>query len=109
MICFRSLSVAAQVFFKLFNFTFYLRDIQVSSGVLADARQLVNRARQEATQYKQFYGDPIPARVLNERVSHHVQVCLLFLFIDLFSIIDSSSHTLFPFLRKNSLTQYTDT
>jgi len=44
-----------------------------SAGLLADSRQIVNRGRAEARQYKQFYGDPIQARVLNERLSHYLQ------------------------------------
>jgi len=45
-----------------------------SAGMLADSRQIVNRARSEARQYLKFYGDPIPVRVLNERLSHFMQV-----------------------------------
>lgn len=33
------------------------------SGMLADGRQLVNRARDEAAQYREFYGHPIPGKV----------------------------------------------
>jgi len=44
-----------------------------SSGLLADARQLVNRARSEAKQYKQFYHESIPARILADRVASFVQ------------------------------------
>jgi len=39
------------------------------AGLSADARQLVNRARAEASQYKGFYGGLIPAKILAERVA----------------------------------------
>eukprot|EP00388_Colpodella_angusta_P006035 GDKJ01018192.1.p1 GENE.GDKJ01018192.1~~GDKJ01018192.1.p1 ORF type:complete len:248 (+),score=65.35 GDKJ01018192.1:13-756(+) len=39
------------------------------AGMVSDARQLVGRAREEATQYKRLYGEEIPARVLAERVA----------------------------------------
>eukprot|EP00961_Rhodomonas_salina_P237008 3203521-Rhodomonas_salina.5 len=42
------------------------------SGLLADGRQLVNRARDEAASYKEFYGEPIPGRVLAERLAGFV-------------------------------------
>jgi len=48
------------------------------AGLTADARQLVNRIRQEAKQYKNFYGGPIPAQVLCDRVSNYVQAHTLY-------------------------------
>jgi 20S proteasome subunit alpha 7 len=42
------------------------------SGLLADGRQLVNRARDEAAAYKEFYGEPIPGKVLAERLAGFV-------------------------------------
>ncbi|EFA83599.1 20S proteasome subunit alpha-3 [Heterostelium album PN500] len=39
------------------------------AGFLTDARQLVLRARDEAKQYKQVYGQPIPIKVLSQRIA----------------------------------------
>lgn len=38
------------------------------AGLLPDGRQLVNRAADECSNYKQFYGEPIPGHVLCERM-----------------------------------------
>jgi len=43
------------------------------SGLIADARQIVNRARQDAFEYKSTYGEPIPIRILVERLSGFIQ------------------------------------
>jgi len=48
------------------------------AGLSADARQLVNRARSEAKNYKSFYHDLIPARILNDRVSGFMQAYTLY-------------------------------
>lgn len=48
------------------------------AGVMADARQLVNRARKEANEWKSLYLDTIPPKILNERVSAYVQFYTLF-------------------------------
>eukprot|EP01114_Cavostelium_apophysatum_P006434 TRINITY_DN1773_c0_g1_i1.p1 TRINITY_DN1773_c0_g1~~TRINITY_DN1773_c0_g1_i1.p1 ORF type:complete len:251 (-),score=43.90 TRINITY_DN1773_c0_g1_i1:50-802(-) len=48
------------------------------AGLSADARALVNRARSEAKNYRNFYQDPIPARVLTDRVSGFVQAYTLY-------------------------------
>lgn len=48
------------------------------AGLAADARHLVNRARTEAKNYKSFYQDPVPARILSERVSGYVQAYTLY-------------------------------
>ncbi len=39
------------------------------SGLAPDARQIVNRARYESTQYRNFYGSDIPGKVLSARVA----------------------------------------
>lgn len=39
------------------------------SGMVADARQLVNHARSEAARYADFYGGTIPGKVLCDRIS----------------------------------------
>jgi len=48
------------------------------AGLVADARQLVTRARQEARSYRSTYGDSIPAKVLAERLSMFVQQYTLY-------------------------------
>ena len=48
------------------------------SGLLADGRQLVNRARDEAASYKEFYGEPIPGKVLAERVAGFVHAYTMY-------------------------------
>ena len=37
--------------------------MQVISGLIADARQVVSRARDEASNYRMTYSQPIPAKV----------------------------------------------
>lgn len=44
----------------------------VVTGYAADGRQLVNRAREEAKNYKQTYGHPIVPSVLNNRLALYV-------------------------------------
>lgn len=39
------------------------------SGLAADARQLVNKARDEASEYRSFYGSAIPGKVLSDRLA----------------------------------------
>jgi len=48
------------------------------SGLSADARHLVNSARREAKNYKSFYHEPIPGRVLCDRVSGYFQAFTLY-------------------------------
>eukprot|EP00850_Spirogloea_muscicola_P017234 SM000146S00954 [mRNA] locus=s146:121896:124517:+ [translate_table: standard] len=48
------------------------------AGLVADGRQIVNRARAEANNYKSFYGDPIPLKVLCERVAGYVHLSTLY-------------------------------
>lgn len=45
---------------------------------MADGRQLVKRGQAEAHNYRSFYGDSIPAKVLSERLSSFVQVYTLY-------------------------------
>ena len=49
-----------------------------SSGLVADARQLVNRTRQEAAQYRKTYKQDIPALVLVEKVSQFIHAYTLY-------------------------------
>jgi len=39
------------------------------SGIAADARQIVNRGREEVRSYKSFYGENIPGKVLVDRIA----------------------------------------
>jgi len=48
------------------------------SGLVADGRQLVNRGRAEATNYRSFYGESISGKVLSERLSSFVQLYTLY-------------------------------
>lgn len=48
------------------------------SGLMADARQVVNRARSECESYKSFYGGPIPGNILCDRVSGYVHAFTLY-------------------------------
>uniref|UniRef100_A0A7S4NP84 Proteasome alpha-type subunits domain-containing protein n=1 Tax=Paramoeba aestuarina TaxID=180227 RepID=A0A7S4NP84_9EUKA len=48
------------------------------SGLMADARQLINRCRSEAVDYKSFYGTPIPVRVMATRIANFCQVYTLY-------------------------------
>ncbi|EAL73156.1 20S proteasome subunit alpha-3 [Dictyostelium discoideum AX4] len=41
------------------------------AGFLADARQLITRARSEAKNYKSTYGQPIPIKVLSQRIASY--------------------------------------
>ena len=47
-------------------------------GLLADGRQLVNRARDEAAAYVEFYGSPIPGKVLAERLAGFVHAYTMY-------------------------------
>jgi len=51
------------------------------SGLAADARQIVNRARSECTQYRNFYGSNIPRKVLSSRVAGFVHVYTLYWYL----------------------------
>jgi len=48
------------------------------AGLLPDGRQVATRARKEAAQYKEFYDEDIPLKVLTERVSGFVQAYTLY-------------------------------
>ena len=48
------------------------------SGMLADGRQLVNRARDEASSYREFYGEAIPGKVLAERLAGFVHAYTMY-------------------------------
>ena len=42
------------------------------TGFVPDGRQIVNRAREEAANYKETYGSTIPPKVLADRMAHYV-------------------------------------
>lgn len=50
----------------------------IVAGLLADSRQLVNRAREEAASYKSNYGSPIPLSHLTDRISMYVHAHTLY-------------------------------
>mmetsp|Transcript_5709 Transcript_5709/g.10052 ORF Transcript_5709/g.10052 Transcript_5709/m.10052 type:complete len:257 (-) Transcript_5709:1012-1782(-) len=51
------------------------------AGLSADGRVLVDRAREEASQYKSIYGSPIPGHVLAERIANFVHMYSLYWFV----------------------------
>eukprot|EP01137_Pigoraptor_chileana_P017349 Opistho-2@75300 len=48
------------------------------AGLVADARQIVNKARTEAADYRAFYTTQMPLKVLTQRVSGFVQAYTLY-------------------------------
>eukprot|EP00493_Phyllostaurus_siculus_P010117 UN10255 len=48
------------------------------AGLLADARQIVKIARDEAADYRAIYGSPIPLKYLTERVSGYIHMYTLY-------------------------------
>jgi len=49
-----------------------------AGGLLTDARDIVNHARGEAQQYRSFYQELVPNKVITERVANHVHYSTLF-------------------------------
>eukprot|EP00298_Acanthocystis_sp_HF-20_P028539 c7297_g1_i2.p1 GENE.c7297_g1_i2~~c7297_g1_i2.p1 ORF type:complete len:266 (+),score=109.47 c7297_g1_i2:32-799(+) len=47
-------------------------------GLVADGRQLINRARSEAEGYRSFYGKNVPTRLLAERVASYMHLFTLY-------------------------------
>ncbi|KAJ3210137.1 hypothetical protein HDU83_005066 [Entophlyctis luteolus] len=47
-------------------------------GLLADTRHIVNRTRDEAQQYRDFYKQAIPGKIIAERVAGYVQAYTLY-------------------------------
>ena len=54
-----------------FKTTFDLCSLQVISGLIADARRVVNQARDEAAHYRFTYSQPIPLKVSERKLSIH--------------------------------------
>ncbi|KAF2291767.1 hypothetical protein GH714_035522 [Hevea brasiliensis] len=48
------------------------------AGLAADGRQIVARAKSEATNYESVYGEPIPVNELAGRVASYVHLCTLY-------------------------------
>lgn len=48
------------------------------AGLAADGRQIVSRARGEANNYQNFYGEEIPIKELCDRVASYVHLCTLY-------------------------------
>jgi len=48
------------------------------TGLAPDARMIVNRARNECSQYLSFYGDKIPASILSDRMAHYLHLFTLY-------------------------------
>jgi len=48
------------------------------AGLLPDGRQMVSRARDEAAQYREVYGEPIPGRVIAERIARFTHLYTLY-------------------------------
>lgn len=51
---------------------------QAVAGLIADARQLAENARSEAASYRSQYGNPIPLKYLNDRVSMYIHAYTLY-------------------------------
>ncbi|KAJ3300619.1 hypothetical protein HK104_009276 [Borealophlyctis nickersoniae] len=49
-----------------------------TAGLLPDARHLVNRAREEAQNYRDFYRAPIPGKMIADRLGGYVQAYTLY-------------------------------
>lgn len=52
-----------------------------TAGISADARQLVNKARDESRSYKGFYGDDIPGELMADRLAGHVHMHTLYWYL----------------------------
>lgn len=48
------------------------------AGLAADARQVANHAREEAQNYRSFYGNPIPGFLLADRIGCAAIACQCF-------------------------------
>jgi len=51
------------------------------SGMMADARQIVNHGRKESANYRDFYGDDIPGSVLCERIAGLMHAYTLYWYV----------------------------
>lgn len=56
----------------------YICVFQAICGLIADARQIVDIARKEASNYRSQYGTSIPLKYLNDRVSMYMHAYTLY-------------------------------
>ena len=49
-----------------------------SAGLAPDARQIMSRARSECANYKSFYGDKIPSKILADRMANYLHMFTLY-------------------------------
>jgi len=61
---------------RIFNCDFHVG--MALAGLAADARQLANHAREEAQNYRSFYGSAIPGTVLADRMAQHMHSYTLY-------------------------------
>ena len=48
------------------------------AGLAPDARQIMARARSECSNYKSFYGDKIPSKILADRMANYLHMFTLY-------------------------------
>ncbi|KAG0577628.1 hypothetical protein KC19_5G168100 [Ceratodon purpureus] len=48
------------------------------AGLASDGRQIVTKARGEASNYRSFYGEEVPIGELCDRVAHYAHLCTLY-------------------------------
>eukprot|EP00808_Paulinella_micropora_P002145 g34257.t1 len=53
----------------------------VTAGLKADGRQIVNKCRSEAREYRSFYGADIPGKALSERLGGHVHMHTIYWYL----------------------------
>jgi len=76
--------VTSKMLVRLSNRRIHTVDLHAGialSGLAADARQLVNRARSEGRGYRNFYGSPIPGKVLASRLAGFIHVYTLYWYL----------------------------
>jgi len=74
-------SLASKMLVETSNRRIHTLDLHAGlalSGLAADARQLVNKSRSEAAEYRAFYGSEIPGKVLSDRIAGHVHTNTLY-------------------------------
>lgn len=65
--------------YLLFHYTHCVfSNFQAVSGLISDARQIVETARTEASNYRSQYQIPVPLKYLNERVSMYMHAYTLY-------------------------------
>eukprot|EP00457_Paulinella_chromatophora_P013877 gb/GEZN01014234.1/.p1 GENE.gb/GEZN01014234.1/~~gb/GEZN01014234.1/.p1 ORF type:complete len:267 (-),score=50.88 gb/GEZN01014234.1/:140-940(-) len=57
-----------------------------TAGLKADGRQLINKARSEAREYRSFYGADIPGQALADRIGGHVHMHTLYWYLRPFGL-----------------------